>query len=200
MAKSKKRQRIAARGSVLLLAGLFLGSAALRISLGANAAWAENDFAREMLMPAGQQATDTQDSETRAEVTDLLSALRAREAAVAEREDQIAVRAKSLQVAQQEIERRIEALEAAEQRLSATLALADTAAEDDLARLTAVYENMKPKEAATLFQAMEPEFAAGFLARMRPDAAAKIMAGLEPQNAYSISAILAGRNAGAPKD
>lgn len=200
MARSKKRQRIATRGSVLLIASLFLASAALRISLGANAAWAENDLARELLMPAAQQAADTQDGGTRAEMTDLLTALQMREAAVAEREAQLQVRAKSLEVAHKEIERRIEALEAAEQRLSATLALADTAAEDDLARLTAVYENMKPKEAAALFQAMEPEFAAGFLARMRPDSAASIMAGLEPQNAYSISAILAGRNAGAPKN
>ena len=167
MARSKKRPRIAPRGSVLLIASLFLASAALRISLGANAAWAENDFARELLMPAAQQAADTQDGGTRAEMTDLLTALQMREAAVTEREAQLQVRAKSLEVAHKEYERRFEALEAAEQRLSATLALADTAAEDDLARLTAVYENMKPKEAAALFQAMEPEFAAGFLARMQ---------------------------------
>ena len=40
----------------------------------------------------------------------------------------------------------IEALKLAEERLSATLARADTAAEDDVARLTTVYENMKPKD------------------------------------------------------
>ncbi|WP_299684852.1 hypothetical protein [uncultured Tateyamaria sp.] len=200
MAKPKKRRRMAGRGSVLLIAGLFIGSAGLRISMGANAAWAENDFAREMLAPVVQQVTNTPESGTRAEMAGLLTALQDREAAVAEQEAQLEMRAKSLDVAQQEIERRIQALEAAEQRLSATLALADSAAEDDLARLTTVYENMKPKQAAALFQAMEPEFAAGFLARMKPDSAASIMAGLEPQNAYSISAILAGRNASAPKN
>lgn len=197
MAGSKKR-RMAGRGSVLLIAGLFLASAGLRISLGTSAAWAESDFAREMLAPVVQQVAGQPPAESRAEVTGLLDALREREAAVAEREAYLDVRAKALDVAQQEIERRILALEAAEKRLSATIALADTAAEDDLARLTSVYESMKPKEASALFQAMEPEFAAGFLARMRPDAAAKIMAGLDPQNAYSISAILAGRNANAP--
>lgn len=200
MGQAKKRKRLAGRGSVLLIAGLFLGSAGLRVSLGANAAWAENDFARELLTPVMQKASDIPDTGARAEMADLLDALQSREAAVEAREEQLDVRAQSLDVAQQEVERRIEALEAAEQRLSATLALADSAAEDDLARLTTVYENMKPKEAAALFQAMEPAFAAGFLARMRPDSAAKILAGLEPQNAYSISAILAGRNASAPKN
>lgn len=200
MAKSGKRRHMAGRGSVLLIASLFIGSAGLRVTMGANAAWADNDFAREMLTPVVQQTADAPASANRSEIAGLLDALRQREAAVTEREAQVEIRTKSLDVAQQEVERRIEALEAAEQRLSATLALADTAAEDDLSRLTAVYENMKPKEAAALFQAMEAEFAAGFLARMRPDAAAKIMAGLEPQNAYSISAILAGRNASAPKN
>ncbi|KIN65935.1 hypothetical protein Z945_982 [Sulfitobacter noctilucae] len=90
-------------------------------------------------------------------------------------------------------------LEEAEANLRRTLSLTDGAAEDDLARLTAVYENMKPKDAAALFATMEPDFAAGFLGRMRPDYAAAVMTGLPPDVAYSISVILAGRNANAPK-
>ncbi|WP_299618521.1 hypothetical protein [uncultured Tateyamaria sp.] len=129
----------------------------------------------------------------------LLEALRAREASVVERETDLDIRAKALDVAQIEIERRLDALEAAENRLESTLAVAQSASENDLARLTTVYENMKPKDAAALFEAMEPEFAAGFIARMRPDAAAKVMSGLNPQAAYSISVIMAGRNANAPK-
>ena len=129
----------------------------------------------------------------------LLDALRSREAAVKDREHNIEMRKKALDVAQVEIDRRLDALAAAEKRLEATLALANTASDDDIARLTTVYENMKPKDAAALFEAMEPQFAAGFIARMRPDAAAKVMSGLNPQVAYTISVILAGRNANAPK-
>ena len=91
-------------------------------------------------------------------------------------------------------------LKTAEEELRAVLALADGAAEGDLARLTAVYESMKPKDAIPLFEKMAPEFAAGFLGRMRPDAAGAILSGLPPDSAYSISAILAGRNATAPQD
>ena len=83
---------------------------------------------------------------------------------------------------------------------SPTLALADGATEADVARLTTVYEQMKPKESAALFEEMDPTFAAGFLARMRPEAAAGIMAGLSPEAAYTISVVLAGRNGAVPTE
>ena len=197
---ANRSKRMRGKGSLLLLAGLLAGSALVRIGTHTDVAWAQDALANQLLRPAVSTDTDMDEATDREEIGSLLEALRAREAAIEERENALDVRAKSLDVAQREVERRIIALEEAERRLSATLALADTAAEDDLARLTTVYENMKPKEAAALFQAMEPEFAAGFLARMRPDAAARVMAGLEPETAYSVSAILAGRNANAPKN
>ena len=82
--------------------------------------------------------------------------------------------------------------------LADTISVADSAAEEDLSQLTAVYENMKPADAAALFETMEPDFSAGFVGRMRPEVAAAIMALLAPETAYAISAILAGRNANAP--
>ena len=109
-------------------------------------------------------------------------------------------REQTLALVEASIAEDLQRLEQAEAELRATMAAADQAAENDIGRLTAVYENMKPKDASALFQAMEPAFAAGFLGRMRPEAAAKILAGLEPQAAYTISAILAGRNARAPKN
>jgi len=188
------------RGSILLISALLIGSATVRILVGAGIAIAEGDFANQLLLPPTMKSMGPADKPNdRAELKTLLDALNARERRVTEREAQLDVRTKALDVAQVEIERRLDALEQAEKRLGSTLARAQTAAEDDLARLTTVYENMKPKDAAALFEAMEPEFAAGFLARMRPDVAAKVMSGLDPQAAYSISAILAGRNALAPK-
>jgi len=196
----KKSRRSNGRGSILLITALLIASAAVRLGVGAGTAIAEGDFASQLLIPDSKPGTDGEVQPIgQTDIGTLLDALMARENRVAEKEDALKVRAKALDVAQIEIERRLTALEQAEKQLGATLARAQTAAEDDLARLTTVYENMKPKEAAALFQAMEPEFAAGFLARMRPDIAAKVMSGLEPQAAYSISAILAGRNALAPK-
>ena len=132
-------------------------------------------------------------------LADLLEALRARETLLAGREAGLAQREVTVQAARSEIDRRIEELQQAEVNLAATLAQADQAAEKDVQKLVAVYESMKPKDAARLFGEMDAEFAAGFLGMMRPEAAAAVMAGLDPQRAYAISAILAGRNALAPK-
>ncbi len=128
------------------------------------------------------------------DVATLLEALKTRELAVLEREAELDERHAQLQQVEQDLRAQLDELRGAEVALRATIAQADSAAEDDLGRLTAVYENMKPKDAADLFSTMDADFAAGFVARMRPEIAADIMAGLPPENAYAISAILAGRN------
>jgi flagellar motility protein MotE (MotC chaperone) len=129
----------------------------------------------------------------------LLQAIQTRQARLDEREARLENRLQALNIAERKIRENTDALLAAEEKLAATLAIADDAAEADLLRLTAVYENMKAGNAARLFSAMAPEFAAGFLGRMRADAAASIMSDLQPENAYAISLILAGRNARAPQ-
>jgi flagellar motility protein MotE (MotC chaperone) len=128
----------------------------------------------------------------------LLDELLAREQTLKEQEFDLATKVKAMELAHEEIARNMAALEQAESKLSATMAISQTAAENDLQKLTAVYDNMKPKDAAALFEAMSPNFSAGFLARMNPSAAAEIMTGLKPETAYAISVILAGRNAAAP--
>jgi flagellar motility protein MotE (MotC chaperone) len=197
-----RRSRRTGRGTVLMLVGLLMASGVLRLTATAGAALAADPPATP---PATtQHEDDAADTLTALpegeELGGLLAALKAREARVAERESQIELRRKALAVADEEIAKRMAALEKAEADLRNVLSLADGAAENDLANLTSVYESMKPKDAAALFGAMEPEFAAGFLGRMRPDAAAAVMAGLPPEAAYSISVILAGRNARAPKN
>lgn len=199
MTKKTKQKRRAGKGSVVLLAMMFFGSAGLRIALGTNSAFAETGEAATDLKAVSDSKESMPASLGDAEISKLLTSLRKREDRVKDLELQLDIRAKSLDVAHAEIERRIVALEDMEQRLRSTLAQADSAAENDIARLTSVYENMKPADAAELFQAMEPAFAAGFLARMRPDSAAAVMAGLDPKTAYTISVLLAGRNAKVPK-
>lgn len=130
----------------------------------------------------------------------LAAALKDRENKVLKDEAKMAEQAAALDLAKTAIDQRLKELTAAENSLKATLALADGAAEGDLSRLTDVYQNMKPKDAAKIFEAMEPEFAAGFIGRMRPESAAAVLAGLQPTTAYTISVLLAGRNADVPKN
>lgn len=181
------------RGSLFLIAGLFLASALIRAGAGADQAMAR--------IGSQSDAPDTQARECppAQDPGPLLAALSQREKRLVRREDELRDRAQALKVAGREIARKMEALRSAEERLRETLSVADGAAEGDVSKLVKVYETMKPKNAAALFEEMDPEFAAGFLGRMRAEAAAGIMADLTPQVAYTISVILAGRNADVPK-
>ena len=187
------------RGVLPVIAGLFILSGVVRLVGDAAPALAQGLADG----PDAAVAGDDPDAEPRppADMPDaLVQALRQREDRVAAREAQIADRMQALAVAEAEIAEQIEALTEAEESLSEMISQASTAAEDDLARLTEVYQNMKPQEAAALFAQMEPVFSAGFMGRMQPEAAAAIMSNLDPQTAYLISVVLAGRNAAAPNE
>lgn len=185
------------RGTLHLIAGLLIASALIRLGAGTGQAVAESLEATLAAEHADDEST-TMAGNNSAKAGTLLAALQAREAVLNQREGQYADRVQALRVTEAEIAQQLTALTTAEEALRATIALADTAAETDLARLATVYENMKPKEASALFEEMSPAFAAGFLGLMRPELAALIMTQLTPQTAYSISVVLAGRNVGVP--
>lgn len=188
------------RGSALLIVSVFLvGSATLRIGVQAGTSLVRDlpEVVEKMTAP---KKVTVQNEPSSADLQHLISALGNREQQLNRRETQIEDRMKALEIAGETIDRKLLALVEAEEQLSATLAMADGASENDLTRLTDVYEKMKPKNAAALFEEMAPEFAAGFLGRMRPASAASVMAGLSPQTAYTVSVILAGRNAWVPKE
>lgn len=130
----------------------------------------------------------------------LMQAIAARTRNLDEREQYVTTREAALAIAETRIGEQLQALEAAEQRLAATLSRADSAADEDVARLTAVYERMKPDAAAAIFETMDVNFAAGFLARMQPEYAAGILSAMPADLAYSVSVIIAGRNAAAPRN
>ena len=194
--KPRRSARKPGRGVLTIIAGMLIASGMIR--LGGEAGLA---FATE------QDAVVAQSEETEAATCDpetgnaaLLEAFQTREMRVSEREIQVEDRLQALRVAEAEIEEKLAQLQAAEAALSDTITVADTAAEDDLGQLTSVYENMKPQDAAALFETMDSDFSAGFIGRMRPEIAAAIMTNLAPETAYAISAILAGRNANVPTE
>jgi len=197
--RKRRRANLNRKGTLLMIATLLVASAALRLALHADVVLAES-AAPEDMQNSAEATSQTPAPMTDARMAGLLETLNAREAAVEKREAELAFQAKTIEVAKREVQSQLTKLESAEEKLRSTMALADSAAENDLTQLTALYENMKPKDSAALFEEMDPVFAAGFLGRMRADAAASIMAGLTPQTAYSISVIMAGRNANAPTE
>lgn len=183
-----RRRKPTGRGILGLISVTLLASGAIRLGLGMGEAVANapDMSAEPMVCPQPPVA--------------LAEALTQREQRLAAQEYALNDRLAALALADKAIEARLVALTETEARLSATIAMADGAAESDLARLTTVYEAMKPKDAAPLFEQMAPEFAAGFLGRMKPDAAAGILGGMTADKAYAVTILLASRNAGAPTE
>jgi len=195
--KPRRRPR-RMKGALMIVAGLMICSAMLRMGQDAGQAWAKGQSDTEATALAA--ASQTTHCETPPDFQEMLTAFENREARLQKRETALSERMQALRVADEEIERKLARLVAAEEKLAETISIADTAAEDDIGRLVRVYESMKPKQAAALFEEMSPEFAAGFLGRMRPEAAAGVMAGLSAGAAHGISVILAGRNADVPTE
>ncbi|MEA5159234.1 hypothetical protein U5903_00480 [Cereibacter johrii] len=183
-------RRTRTRGALGLLALLLAASGAMRVGSGVGAA-----MARASNEPVSAAPLDCPEPPLA-----LAEALRDREAAVLAQEERMQKRQAALDEAEKAVRAQMAELAKAEAELNKTIALADGAAENDVSRLTSVYESMKPKEAARLFEAMAPEFAAGFIGRMQPEAAAAVMSGMSAEAAYSVSVLLAGRNALAPSE
>ncbi|MGH1463879.1 MAG: MotE family protein [Cognatishimia sp.] len=190
--KSKRR-----RGSLTLISLFLIGSAVLRLGLGASQAIANVDFTA----PAAITTMALPENcSPPADIAVVLQALQDRETRLENNEVALQDRMQALAVAEKLITSKLAELVDAEQRLQNSISQAKSASEDDIVILTAVYEKMKPQDAAALFEEMDPEFAAGFLSRMKPEIAAGILAGLAPNTAYTLSVVLAGRNANVPRE
>lgn len=103
-------------------------------------------------------------------------------------------RRRELQVVETRIAAQLAELARQQEALQAAFGQAEAAAEEEAMQLVAIYEQMKPKQAAPIFDQMPPAVAAGFVRRMRKTSSALIMANMDPQKAYAISLLLAGRS------
>lgn len=181
-------------GGVGLIVLCFVGSAGLRLQ---ESGWA---LAQEIGAMANASTVSPESRLDPAEADALLARIRERERRLEEEEARLADRAQTLNVAETKLTEQLQAFETARLQLEETLALADEAAERDIARMTTVYENMKAADAARIFERMDVSFAAGLLARMRPELAAAVLTGMNADNAYAVTLTIASRNARVPTE
>ena len=106
---------------------------------------------------------------------------------------QIDSRKRELQVAEKRVADQIVELTTQRKALAAAFGQADETAEEEAMQLVAIYEKMKPKQAAQIFDQMPPEVGAGFVRRMRQTSSAQIMAKVDPPNSYALRLLPAGR-------
>lgn len=192
MAKTPFRPRISGVGLIVLC---FAASAALRLQESGVA------LAQELGALSGGAAEDATAIGAADPDTDaLLASIREREAQLDAEQARLADRAQTLNVAEAKLAEQLAAFETAQKSLEDTLALADDAAERDIARMTAVYENMKPADAAPIFERMDVSFAAGILSRMKPELAAEVLTGMSADSAYAVTLTIASQNSAVPTE
>lgn len=188
--KSKRERSFV--GVLFSIMVLFVGSALVRLIDAAGPAFAVERSVAEPVRLSDQSSEKI----TSDELNRLLLLLNERENSLDGKERELSQIEGELSEQETVVSAKLIELAKAEKSLRDIIAIAEEAAENDLTRLTAVYEKMKPKDAARLFGEMDAEFAAGFLARMKTDISAQILASMDPKTAYAISAIVAGRHDG----
>lgn len=119
---------------------------------------------------------------------------------LARRRDEIESRAADLDVresllaaTEQRIDEKIGTLQKLEERIQGLVRKHDEAEEQRLARLVKVYEKMKPKDAARIFEEIEMDILLEVSARMKEANVASIMAEMSPQRAQELTIELATR-------
>ena len=99
----------------------------------------------------------------------------------------------ALAAAEEQLARRLATLQQARASVSDARAARDSGTAAGIERLIAVYDAMKPADAALILSALPPDFAAEILARVQPDAGARIIARIEPAHAAVLTAHMGSR-------
>lgn len=121
---------------------------------------------------------------------------------LARRRDEIEQRARGLDVrenlleaTEQRIDEKIETLQALETRIETFVERHDAAETEQMRRLVKVYESMKPKDAARIFEEIDMEVLLEVAGGMKENKIAAIMANMTPRRAQELTIELADRKA-----
>lgn len=132
-----------------------------------------------------------------AELT-VLEDLRARRLALDERERSITEREAVVVAAERRLAERIAELERLQQRMEALDQAARQREDEGWRGLVKIYETMRPRDAARIFNELEMPVLIEVVERMRERNAAPILAGMNPDKAKALTAELAQRRARSP--
>ncbi|MES1156891.1 MAG: hypothetical protein ABUL73_03830 [Alphaproteobacteria bacterium] len=121
----------------------------------------------------------------------VLQALSARRDALDQRASEIDTRGQLLTAAEQRLDQRVQELHQLETRVNALLGQLDTAQEQRLAGLVDVYQRMRAKDAATVFDGLDPTVLVQVASRMRQQNLAEVMGHMQPDRARMLTQRLA---------
>lgn len=95
-----------------------------------------------------------------------------------------------LATAEAEITQKLVELRRIRQQLRESDDTTGQAQSDDIARIIALYDQMKPEQAAMVLSNLPPDFAAQILVRVEPQTGARIMASVEPAQAAVLTSYM----------
>jgi flagellar motility protein MotE (MotC chaperone) len=124
---------------------------------------------------------------------ELLQNLAARRAVLDARGHELELREKVLKAAEQRLNERLKELDTIKTELEARLKVQEDFEATRLKSLVKVYETMKPKEAARIFEQLDTAVLVEFLEHMKEQKMAPILAAMDPAKAQKITAELAAR-------
>ncbi|SNT73126.1 MotE family protein [Paracoccus seriniphilus] len=96
--------------------------------------------------------------------------------------------------AEESLTARLRELKAQKSRIRARQDSASSDVRSDIDRLVALYDQMKPDQAAAVLTNLPADFAAEILIRVRPEAGARIIAAVEPRQAALLTAQMGARS------
>lgn len=148
--------------------------------------------------PAAPAAAISQ-AQTKGEA-EVLQNLSARRSALDERERDLTMREQLIGVTEKRVEEKLVELKALEERLNVMLAKRNEVEETQIGALVKTYENMKPADAARIFNKLDRQVLLTVASRMKPAKIGAVLAAMEPSKAQDLTVMLALRlNVARPK-
>ncbi len=121
----------------------------------------------------------------------VLESLGKRRENLQEQEGQLDLREKLLRATEERIQKKIDELKKLEKGIEAVVEEKKTQEEDEIAGLVTMYENMKPKDAARIFDRLSLPVLLKVVRQMKPRKMAAILARMSPASAEKLTVAIA---------
>jgi flagellar motility protein MotE (MotC chaperone) len=122
---------------------------------------------------------------------EVLQELSKRRDALDQRQAELDRRELTLKAVEQRVDEKIAQLTQLQTQIDAQIGKSDAADDDRIKSLVHIYENMKPKDAATIFEGMELPPLLQLLTRMKDLKTAPILAAMAPEKARAVTIAMA---------
>ncbi|HEY4135719.1 MAG TPA: hypothetical protein VGO34_10945 [Alphaproteobacteria bacterium] len=157
----------------------------------ADAAATANDVVRPTA-PRGAELADDPTLMSQSEI-DLLQQLAARRNEMDTWNKDLDLREKLLKAAEQRLDKKLADLQGLQTSIKGLLKQHDEEQETKLRSLVKIYETMKPKDAANVFEKLDMDILLDVVERMKEAKVAPVLAAMNPDKAKSLTEELAGR-------